>query len=47
MGNIMIDPNISTAVSELKITDGEDHPEAGEDNQPSLEGACALPPSDG
>ena len=47
LGNIMIDPNVSTAVSDLKITDGEDHPEAGEDNQSPVEGACALPPSDG
>ena len=40
----MIDPNVSTAVSDMKLTDGED-PEAAEGNQ-STEGACALPPND-
>ena len=43
MGNIMIDPNVSSAMSDLKITDGSD---AGEDNSSAIEGACALPPND-
>ena len=40
----MIDPNVSTAVSDMKLTDKED-PEAAEASQ-STEGACALPPND-
>ena len=39
----MIDPNVSTAMSDLKISEGED-PEVTEEISPS-EGACALPPN--
>ena len=36
LGNIMIDPNVSTAMSDLTITDGDD-------KDTTAEGACALP----
>ena len=39
LGNIMIDPNVSSAMSDLTISDGDD-------NSASAEGACALPTSD-
>ena len=43
LGNIMIDPNVSTVMSDLKISEGEDL-EVTEEISPS-EGACALSPN--
>ena len=47
LGNIMIDPNIVSATSELKISDGGDSETLEATDNTSAEGACALPTPEG
>ena len=42
----MIDPNIVSATSDLRISDGVDSEAVEGTDNPSVEGACALPTTD-